>query len=144
MREEYQTKTHCLFIYSSKESLPELHRHFQSEHFHTSMYASSWFITLFTSQFPLSMVYRTMDLFLSEVIHLIDFEDENEKFISYFKGIELIFRLSLALLEIHQDELMLLSMEEMLKVTFWTSWVVSRGKRAKELINSNDQHTCMS
>lgn len=37
---------------------------------------------------------------------------------SYFQGIELIFRLSLALLENHQDELMLLSMEEMLKVTF--------------------------
>jgi hypothetical protein len=31
---------------------------------------------------------------------------------------EVIFRISIALLEIHQDELMLLSMEDMLKVTF--------------------------
>jgi hypothetical protein len=30
----------------------------------------------------------------------------------------MIFRISIALLEIHQDELMLLSMEDMLKVTF--------------------------
>ena len=37
------------------------------------------------------------------------------------KGMEMIFRISIALLELHQDELMLLSMEEMLKVTFWTS-----------------------
>ena len=32
------------------------------------------------------------------------------------KGMEMIFRISLALLELHQDELMLLSMEDMLKV----------------------------
>jgi hypothetical protein len=31
---------------------------------------------------------------------------------------EMIFRISIALLDIHQDELMLLSMEDMLKVTF--------------------------
>lgn len=31
------------------------------------MYASSWFLTLFTTQFPLNMACRTMDLFLSEV-----------------------------------------------------------------------------
>ena len=50
-----------------QELLPDLHRHFQQEHFHPSMYASSWFLTLFTTQFPLTMVCRTMDLFLSEV-----------------------------------------------------------------------------
>lgn len=50
-----------------QEFLPDLYRHFQSEHFNTSMYASSWFLTLFTNQFPLSIVCRIMDLFLSEV-----------------------------------------------------------------------------
>lgn len=79
-----------------QEFLPDLYRHFQNEHIHTSMYASSWFLTLFTNQFSLPIVCRIMDLFLSE-------------------GIEMIFRLSLALLEFHQDELMLLSMEDMLK-----------------------------
>ncbi|CAF3744061.1 unnamed protein product [Rotaria sp. Silwood1] len=79
-----------------QEILPDLYRHFQLENFHTSMYASSWFLTLFTTHFSLNMVCRTMDLFLSE-------------------GMEMIFRISIALLEIHQDELMLLSMEDMLK-----------------------------
>jgi hypothetical protein len=32
------------------------------------MYASSWFLTLFTNQFSLNIVCRIMDLFLSEVI----------------------------------------------------------------------------
>ena len=35
-----------------------------------------------------------------------------------FKGMEMLFRISIGLLELHQDELMLLPMEEMLKVTF--------------------------
>ena len=33
-----------------------------------------------------------------------------------FQGIEIIFRMGIALLEIHQDHLMLLSMDDMLKV----------------------------
>ena len=36
--------------------------------------------------------------------------------VTLLQGIEMIFRLGIALLELHQDELMLLSMEEMLKV----------------------------
>jgi hypothetical protein len=38
------------------------------------MFASSWFITLFATQLPLNIVCRTMDLFLSEVIRMIQFE----------------------------------------------------------------------
>ncbi|CAF3543864.1 unnamed protein product [Adineta steineri] len=79
-----------------QENLPDLYRHFQAENFHTSTFASSWFLTLFTTQLPLNIVCRTMDLFLSE-------------------GMEVIFRIGIGLLEIHQDELMLLSMEDMLK-----------------------------
>ena len=51
-----------------QESLPELYRHFQAENFDTSVYSASWFLTLFANQFPLSIVCRMMDLFLSEVI----------------------------------------------------------------------------
>ncbi|UJR14631.1 hypothetical protein I4U23_001625 [Adineta vaga] len=88
----------CIFQFEAmiQEFLPDLYRHFQIENFSTSMYASSWFLTLFTNQFPFMVACRTMDLFLSE-------------------GIEIIFRMGVALLEIHQDELMLLSMEDMLK-----------------------------
>ena len=41
------------------------------------------------------------------------------------KGIEIVFRIAIALLDIHQDELMLLSMEDMLKVRRKTNHCVS-------------------
>ena len=81
------------------------------------MFASSWFLTLFTTQLPLTFVSHTMDLFLSEVRSSIAYVIVCI-LINILKGMEMIFRLSIALLEIHQDELMLLSMEDMLKVTF--------------------------
>ncbi|CAF3535619.1 unnamed protein product [Rotaria sordida] len=102
MREMYKPDMYhlglCMYQFECmiQEFLPDLYRHFQAEGLHTSMYASSWFLTLFTKQFSLNMVCRIMDLFLSE-------------------GMEMIFRISMGLLEIHQDELMLLSMEDMLK-----------------------------
>ena len=53
----------CLF----QEFLPDLYQHFQSQSFHTSMYASSWFLTLFATVVPMSVACRVMDLFISEV-----------------------------------------------------------------------------
>ncbi|CAF4183124.1 unnamed protein product [Rotaria socialis] len=102
MRKMYKSDMYHLALhmyqleYMIQEFLPELYRHFQAETMNISMYASSWFLTLFTTQLPFNIVCRTMDLFLSE-------------------GMEMIFRISIALLEMHQDELMLLSMEDMLK-----------------------------
>lgn len=56
-----------------QELLPDLYLHFQSQGFHTSMYASSWFLTLYATSFSLSLSCRIMDLFISEVSvrHLI-------------------------------------------------------------------------
>lgn len=82
-----------------QELLPELHAHFQSQSFHTSMYASSWFLTLFTSVLPLPVATRCMDLFLSE-------------------GIEMVFRLGIAILQICKEDILLLDMEEMIKVNY--------------------------
>ncbi|XP_022669953.1 ecotropic viral integration site 5 ortholog-like isoform X3 [Varroa jacobsoni] len=79
-----------------QELLPELHAHFQSQSFHTSMYASSWFLTLFTSVLPFPVATRCMDLFLSE-------------------GIEMVFRLGIAILQICKEDILLLDMEEMIK-----------------------------
>ncbi|XP_076347706.1 ecotropic viral integration site 5 ortholog-like isoform X2 [Tachypleus tridentatus] len=58
----------CMYQLESivQELLPELHVHFQSQSFYTSMYASSWFLTLFTATLPLQLASRVMDLFLSE------------------------------------------------------------------------------
>jgi len=52
-----------------QELLPDLYTHFQTQSFHTSMYASSWFLTLFATVVPLSVACRVMDLFISEVNH---------------------------------------------------------------------------
>lgn len=41
--------------------------HFQAQSFHTSMYASSWFLTIFLTSFPLSVATRIFDIFMCEV-----------------------------------------------------------------------------
>ena len=58
-----------------QDSLPDLYNHFQYNDIETHMYASQWFLTLFTAKFPLPMVYRIMDLFLCHVrnLHLLHF-----------------------------------------------------------------------
>ncbi|XP_046845877.1 EVI5-like protein isoform X2 [Xenia sp. Carnegie-2017] len=78
-----------------QEMLPELHGHLQAQGFQTAMYASSWFLTLFSSVFPLNVAFRIMDMFISD-------------------GREILFRLSLALLTLSVNELLKCDMEEML------------------------------
>lgn len=51
----------------TQEQLPDLNTHFRSQSFHTSMYASSWFLTLFLTTFPLSVATRVFDIFMYEV-----------------------------------------------------------------------------
>lgn len=68
------------------------------------MYASSWFLTLYTTALNLTLSCRIMDVFLSE-------------------GMEFIFKVAIALLLIGKDTLLSLDMEAMLKVShrkeFW-------------------------
>ncbi|XP_012859331.1 ecotropic viral integration site 5 protein homolog isoform X5 [Echinops telfairi] len=88
----------CMYQFECmiQEHLPELFVHFQSQSFHTSMYASSWFLTIFLTTFPLSIATRIFDIFMSE-------------------GLEIVFRVGLALLQMNQAELMQLDMEGMLQ-----------------------------
>lgn len=79
-----------------QELLPELNRHFLSQNYHCSMYASSWFLTLFTSNLPLTVAFRVIDLFLSE-------------------GLEIIFRISVAILMLCKEQLLKLDMEGLLR-----------------------------
>ncbi|XP_076093594.1 ecotropic viral integration site 5 ortholog-like isoform X3 [Mytilus galloprovincialis] len=85
-------KLECLI----QDLLPALYLHFQSQGFYTSMYASSWFLTLFATTLSLSLACRVMDLFISE-------------------GMDIIFKLGIAILQSSQDYLMSLDMEGMLK-----------------------------
>ncbi|XP_066260325.1 ecotropic viral integration site 5 ortholog isoform X1 [Euwallacea similis] len=88
----------CMFQLENlvAELLSDLNQHFQSQNFHTSMYASSWFLTLFTTALSLPLACRIMDVFLSE-------------------GMEIIFKVALSMLILGKDDLMSLDMEGMLK-----------------------------
>ncbi|XP_017289220.1 ecotropic viral integration site 5 protein homolog isoform X3 [Kryptolebias marmoratus] len=88
----------CMYQFESmiQEHLPELHIHFQAQSFHTSMYASSWFLTIFLTSFPLSVATRVFDIFMCE-------------------GLEIVFRVGLAILQMNQAELIQLDMEGMLQ-----------------------------
>lgn len=44
-----------------------LHGHFADQRVETHMYASQWFLTIYTAKFPISMVFRIMDVYLCEV-----------------------------------------------------------------------------
>ncbi|KAM4721611.1 ecotropic viral integration site 5 protein homolog isoform 2-T2 [Rhinophrynus dorsalis] len=88
----------CMYQFECmiQEQLPELYVHFQAQSFHTSMYASSWFLTIFLTSFPLPIATRIFDIFMSE-------------------GLEIVFRAGLAVLQMNQVELMQLDMEGMLQ-----------------------------
>uniref|UniRef100_A0A158R5T0 PID domain-containing protein n=1 Tax=Syphacia muris TaxID=451379 RepID=A0A158R5T0_9BILA len=79
-----------------EDYVPDLFAHFYDLGVETHMYASQWFLTLFTAKFPLQMVYLIVDLFLSE-------------------GMNTIFHISLALLKDSKKELLQLDFEGALK-----------------------------
>uniref|UniRef100_A0A4W3HM06 Ecotropic viral integration site 5 n=1 Tax=Callorhinchus milii TaxID=7868 RepID=A0A4W3HM06_CALMI len=56
------------FEWMIQEQLPELQVHFQSQSFHTSMYASSWFLTIFLTTFPLPVATRLFDIFIELIV----------------------------------------------------------------------------
>ncbi len=81
-----------------QEHISDLFAHFQSQSIHTNLYASSWFLTLFTTAVPLGLACRIMDCFLVD-------------------GLEVIFRLALALLMMAKHELLVQDMEGVIRVS---------------------------
>lgn len=51
-----------------EEQLNQLWHHFSDHHVETHMYASQWFLTLFTARFPLYFVFHIIDIFLLQGI----------------------------------------------------------------------------
>ena len=47
--------------------MSDLFEHFMELGLEAHMFASQWFLTLFTAKFPLYMVFHILDIFLSEV-----------------------------------------------------------------------------
>ncbi|XP_051556433.1 ecotropic viral integration site 5 protein homolog isoform X3 [Myxocyprinus asiaticus] len=79
-----------------QEQLPELHSHFQTQGFHTSMFSSSWFLNILLSSLPLAAALRIFDIFMCE-------------------GLEIVFRVGLAILHMKQTELVKLDEEGMVQ-----------------------------
>jgi hypothetical protein len=79
-----------------EDQLPDLYKHFREQHIESHMYASQWFLTLFTAKFPLYVVFYIMDIFLLE-------------------GTPVLFQVALSLLQLSRDELLRLDFEGILK-----------------------------
>lgn len=77
------------------QTLPDVHAHFTALGLAPSMYASSWFLTLFSSSLPLPLVFRIVDVFLVE-------------------GLPALFRAALALLSLSRLTLVADSFENAL------------------------------
>ncbi|KAH7298240.1 hypothetical protein KP509_25G033200 [Ceratopteris richardii] len=77
-----------------KEQLPKLGAHFDEEMINPSMYASQWFITVFSYSFPFPLALRIWDVFL-------------------FEGVKIVFKVGLALLKYCHDDLVNLPFEKL-------------------------------
>lgn len=51
--------------------VPDLYNHLLDMQLEAHMYASQWFLTLYTAKFPLYLVYSILDLFLCNGINTI-------------------------------------------------------------------------
>ncbi|EPS68018.1 hypothetical protein M569_06749, partial [Genlisea aurea] len=78
-----------------KEQLPKLGEHFSTEMINPSMYASQWFITVFSSSFPFQLSLRIWDVFL-------------------FEGPEIVFQIGIAVLKHCHDDLVKLPFERLM------------------------------
>ncbi|KAM3707582.1 hypothetical protein ACJW31_02G035400 [Castanea mollissima] len=63
-----------------REYLPKLGEHFTQEMINPSMYASQWFITVFSYSFPFHLALRIWDVFL-------------------YEGVKIVFKVGLAILK---------------------------------------------
>merc|ERR1740129_2361276 len=79
-----------------EKSMPDLWHHFQQQGLETHMFASQWFLTLFSAKFPLFLVFRVLDVFM-------------------LQGTETIFQVSLALLMMVKKELLSQDFEGIMK-----------------------------
>lgn len=79
-----------------EEKIPDLHYHLRDLGVEMHMFASQWFLTLFTAKFPLFCVFRIVDLFLCD-------------------GHVVMYQVALGLLRIAKPDLLQLDFEGVLK-----------------------------
>lgn len=79
-----------------KDQLPDLYEHFLNTGVESHMFASQWFLTLFTARFPLYFVFYILDVFLLD-------------------GITVLFQVAITLLSACKKDLLELDFEGILK-----------------------------
>lgn len=79
-----------------KENIPDLYEHFQNTGVESHMFASQWFLSLFTARFPLYFVFYILDVFLLD-------------------GVTVLFQVALTLLSVCKKDLLELDFEGILK-----------------------------
>lgn len=82
-----------------EEQLYPLWQHFTVHHVETHMFASQWFLTLFTARFPLYFVFHIIDVFL-------------------LQGINTLFQVALALLMVSLKQLWPVKTKKTSKMSF--------------------------
>lgn len=101
------------------------------------MYASSWFLTLFLTFLPLPVATRIFDIFMYEVRNIQSIQNIERsvitvdmfhltncvlyiyikiQYLTSLQGLEIIFRVGLAILQYNQTDLIQLDMEGMSQV----------------------------
>ncbi|XP_050228010.1 uncharacterized protein LOC126677439 [Mercurialis annua] len=83
------------FDHLVSEHLPKLGEHYSQEMVNPSMYASQWFITVFSNSFPFHLALRIWDVFL-------------------YEGVKVVFKVGLALLKYCHDDLVKLPFEKLI------------------------------
>jgi hypothetical protein len=78
-----------------KEQLPKLANNFEEEIIMLVMYGSSWFMIVFSTDFPFPLFGQISDIFL-------------------YEGMKIIFQVGMSLLELFQDDLLKLPFESLL------------------------------
>ncbi|CAH8649447.1 unnamed protein product [Heterobilharzia americana] len=76
------------------DNMPDLYTHFRTQSFAPSLYASAWFLTLFSTILPIPFATRVMDFYIVE-------------------GLQFIFKLALSILKFSADNLLRCDMESM-------------------------------
>ena len=84
-----------IFNILCREAVPKLAAHFDAFGVDHAMYASQWFMTLFSYSFPFDVVMRVWDMFL-------------------FEGWKVVYRVALAVLKLSEKELVLMDFEELM------------------------------
>jgi hypothetical protein len=84
----------CIFVHNAllKKYMPKLAARLTEIGFVPQMYCVHWFMTIFAVYFPMDIVVRIWDVYLIE-------------------GRKTVFRIGLAIMKIHEDELMDLSFD---------------------------------